>query len=619
MIRVVHPRHHGKALRWFLALLLLSQPFLIDSALARTGSHYVPEPLPDEAAPPELFRGGDFWWDGFGDPSTGGLGLNAEAWAMTVWNELLIVGGDFTQAGPLAVNRIAAFNGVGESWSALDDGFNGRVNALAVFDGELYAGGSFSASGFTALNGVARWDGAAWQPLGSGLNTGGYLRDLAVIEGKLVVAGHFSSAGGVAAANIAVWDGADFTALGLGFEDSTYSWPDVYDVNGYNGGIVASGWFDSADGSPAANIAFWDGLGWSDLGLDTDNYVFDSEILPPETRDGDERLAVGGCFTQIGGISALYMAMLMILVWSPFTLPLLSQPIYSMMTFGNLGQRQMLLGGHFLTAGSAYAGLALLMVFTLGVWQFLMLGSGLGMQGGYPGVFCAAVYMGFLFMGGLFRQIGEYQEGHPPGSSCFHIARYGEGDYTPVFLSSMDLTAEAGGVRIGWELSEDSDPADLRLLARHEGETWQLPFIQTEPGVYSAHDGGERYLEGGRFDFDLSYRETGQDWTLLRSENVRVAAYIPPAAAMLPARPNPFNPSTELAFELPVASRARVAIYGTDGRLLKVLADRSFEAGRHTLQWNGRDAQGHDAPAGVYLARLASPGTDSCQKLVLLK
>lgn len=94
-------------------------------------------------------------------------------------------------------------------------------------------------------------------------------------------------------------------------------------------------------------------------------------------------------------------------------------------------------------------------------------------------------------------------------------------------------------------------------------------------------------------------------------------------AAALPRlgepQPNPFNPKTTLRFSLPHATRATVAIFDIAGRRLATLAEGSFGAGDHVVEWNGRDGSGKSQPSGVYFARLEAEGLVDMRKLTLLK
>jgi hypothetical protein len=95
----------------------------------------------------------------------------------------------------------------------------------------------------------------------------------------------------------------------------------------------------------------------------------------------------------------------------------------------------------------------------------------------------------------------------------------------------------------------------------------------------------------------------------------------PAAPRLLPCRPNPFNPSTRIRFELPERANIELAVYDVAGRRLKTLAAGFHQAGGHELDWNGKDERGNPLPSGLYLARLAGGGGGAPRsiKLVLLR
>ena len=47
-------------------------------------------------------------------------------------------------------------------------------------------------------------------------------------------------------------------------------------------------------------------------------------------------------------------------------------------------------------------------------------------------------------------------------------------------------------------------------------------------------------------------------------------------------------------------------MYDLTGKLLSVLADRDYDAGDHTVVWNGMDAMGRAVPSGTYVVHLST-------------
>jgi hypothetical protein len=83
--------------------------------------------------------------------------------------------------------------------------------------------------------------------------------------------------------------------------------------------------------------------------------------------------------------------------------------------------------------------------------------------------------------------------------------------------------------------------------------------------------------------------------------------------------PNPFNPQTEIRFELPQRTHASLRVFDLRGRLVKTLLDGPREAGPQTIVWDGRDARGARVASGVYLYQLRAGEKVEQRKMTLVK
>ena len=83
--------------------------------------------------------------------------------------------------------------------------------------------------------------------------------------------------------------------------------------------------------------------------------------------------------------------------------------------------------------------------------------------------------------------------------------------------------------------------------------------------------------------------------------------------------PNPFNPSTTIAYTIEETSNVVVGIYDAAGTLVTRLKAGEQPAGRHEMTWNGADASGRPVGSGVYFYRLETNGGAGARKMVLLK
>jgi hypothetical protein len=96
------------------------------------------------------------------------------------------------------------------------------------------------------------------------------------------------------------------------------------------------------------------------------------------------------------------------------------------------------------------------------------------------------------------------------------------------------------------------------------------------------------------------------------------AKIIPTEFALKQNFPNPFNPSTSMALDLPEASDYKLSIYNIAGQLVKTYAGHS-EAGTLTITWDGTSNVGGKVASGVYFYRAEAGKFNSTRKMVLMK
>jgi subtilisin family serine protease len=81
-------------------------------------------------------------------------------------------------------------------------------------------------------------------------------------------------------------------------------------------------------------------------------------------------------------------------------------------------------------------------------------------------------------------------------------------------------------------------------------------------------------------------------------------------------KPNPGQGPFQLAFSLPATGNASIEIIGVNGGRVWQRSESGMQAGPHTFVWDGRDASGRRAPAGLYFVRLTSTFGSRTARLV---
>lgn len=71
--------------------------------------------------------------------------------------------------------------------------------------------------------------------------------------------------------------------------------------------------------------------------------------------------------------------------------------------------------------------------------------------------------------------------------------------------------------------------------------------------------------------------------------------------------PNPFNPETQIQYELPVDGQVRLSVYNATGQRVRALVEGQQSRGLYLQRWDGRDDAGNQVASGTYLYRLEMP------------
>jgi len=86
--------------------------------------------------------------------------------------------------------------------------------------------------------------------------------------------------------------------------------------------------------------------------------------------------------------------------------------------------------------------------------------------------------------------------------------------------------------------------------------------------------------------------------------------------------PNPFNPSTTIAYRVPQTAKVtpvRLEIFNTMGQKVRTLVNATLTAGSYSAVWNGKDDAGTSVASGVYVYRLQAGEFSTMKKMLLMQ
>ena len=218
--------------------------------------------------------------------------------------------------------------------------------------------------------------------------------------------------------------------------------------------------------------------------------------------------------------------------------------------------------------------------------------------------------------------IFSYQDESLDGGeyTYYIVALYGDNESDPSESATTEITLPAPsnisfleigttGVMISWDAPE-FDVDNYRLYKEGELLSEQLalfyndfdltegPITYSVTAVYDGYESEEitAIYENNDADNDLELKDE-----------------------VLGNYPNPFNPTTEIRFNLSEASNVKITIYNAKGEFVKQTLSEKLNAGTHSAIWNGKDKAGKTVPSGIYLYNVKTDKINVTNKMILLK
>jgi hypothetical protein len=142
---------------------------------------------------------------------------------------------------------------------------------------------------------------------------------------------------------------------------------------------------------------------------------------------------------------------------------------------------------------------------------------------------------------------------------------------------------------------------------------WERLFFATNGMAFAT----EPTNDGGYAITGSVWNSTSMDLWLAKTGpelGVGDSFILHPSSFVLSVFPNPFNPSTEIRYDLPHAGNISLRVFDLLGREVSVLDDGFVEAGAHHVTFDGGNLS-----SGIYFARLQTGKFSQTRKLMLLK
>jgi photosystem II stability/assembly factor-like uncharacterized protein len=210
--------------------------------------------------------------------------------------------------------------------------------------------------------------------------------------------------------------------------------------------------------------------------------------------------------------------------------------------------------------------------------------------------------------------------------STFYVASAA----TPVLPVCIFLTTDNGMLWKHPSTAGLPDTLHIYKMQVYDSSTTRLFLVgrwQGEGGIFESSDGGpwKNINDDWRFEtLTLSGRKlyAGGAGVYVLDVPTSVSEDAPSLVKTFELGnnfPNPFNPTTQIVYEIGRRSDILLEIYDVQGRKVKTLVRMEQTAGAYSVSWDGRDRRGVRVSAGSYFYVLRTAGQVSVKKMIYLK
>ncbi|MFQ5706816.1 MAG: right-handed parallel beta-helix repeat-containing protein [bacterium] len=219
--------------------------------------------------------------------------------------------------------------------------------------------------------------------------------------------------------------------------------------------------------------------------------------------------------------------------------------------------------------------------------------------------------------------VGADFEGTPrPQGETYDIGADEYGAATvPVALISFSASNDGESVQLQWTTAFESNNLGFEIERKvSSGDYGSIGFVDSQ----GASSSPQQYLYSDKVDregiytYRLKQFEIDGGFEILGT--VQVTVELPDVFELHQNFPNPFNPSTEISFNVPVVGKVVLTVYNLLGQRIRTLVDEVVtEPGLKTVAWDAHDDLGQAVPSGIYFYRLETTQSVLSRRMVLLK
>jgi hypothetical protein len=143
-------------------------------------------------------------------------------------------------------------------------------------------------------------------------------------------------------------------------------------------------------------------------------------------------------------------------------------------------------------------------------------------------------------------------------------------------------------------------------------QAYNLPMYDIITSYYGAEAGGNWWTGGIKIKYSAGFRINPNSPPPIGIKNI--GNEIPKDYKLYSNYPNPFNPVTKIAFDIPKSSETKLVVFDISGKVVETLVNQKLDAGKYEVIWSAENYS-----SGIYFYRFRSGNYTESKKMLLIK
>ena len=186
----------------------------------------------------------------------------------------------------------------------------------------------------------------------------------------------------------------------------------------------------------------------------------------------------------------------------------------------------------------------------------------------------------------------------------------------PVELVSFTGYIKDGFADLQWKTATESNNRGFEIERKTASGWEKVGFVEghgttTNENLYNYRD-DVRKLQPEIISYRL--RQIDLNGTFEYSAEITINNTVPLAFGLKQNFPNPFNPSTQINFTVPVTSNVQLKVFDTNGSEVATLVNQSKAAGTYAVEFNASNLA-----SGIYYYTITAGSFSTTKKMILMK